>query len=624
MYKLKNALKTKLIFCVWRINTFSKKNQPSSKNKTSEYLIYFFTLNLWLILVSLYDTILHKQKQSNNSYLEKTVNPMSMQSQNVKLNQDLKLKGNRIKQMFEQTLPLGSSNFSSLRQANEIYVDKTDLIYKLAKNRGKIFLARPRRFGKSLLVSTFESLFKKGLQDFKNLKIEKLWTDKTYTVVRFDFSEVKEFSNADDFERQFNSLLISRFEAAGFNYSKNDYDVLIQLSNWLSSLASSSLVILIDEYDAPLTNCLDKPELFKEIRSIMSRLFLTLKANEGCLRFFFMTGITKFSNTSIFSAFNNLQDISLNPVFGTLLGYTENEIHNYFNEYLSHSAKVLNVEESQLLDQLRENYNGFSFDLRAQTHVYCPWSVLNFFNYPELGFQNYWYSSGGQPSVLMNYLVSHVLAKPDSYAEAKPIRLSELEAPRQYDDMNLEVLLNQAGYLTIREVTPDRYALLGYPNQEVAISMAELYADELLDGKRLQQIGQPSISEVLSNGSVEDVVRQFNSAVNSIDYQKYPIVDEASCRAYLQVLLIGAAMLPKVEIHTAHGRSDLEVNAGKRHWVFEFKYTKNDQEAEKLLEKAVQQMENRRYGQTDNFSELRRVALIFSEKNRSFITWQEV
>ena len=164
---------------------------------------------------------------------------MSMQSQNVKLNQDLKLKGNRIKQMFEQTLPLGSSNFSSLRQANEIYVDKTDLIYKLAKNRGKIFLARPRRFGKSLLVSTFESLFKKGLQDFKNLKIEKLWTDKTYTVVRFDFSEVKEFSNADDFERQFNSLLISRFEAAGFNYSKNDYDVLIQLSNWLSSLASS-------------------------------------------------------------------------------------------------------------------------------------------------------------------------------------------------------------------------------------------------------------------------------------------------------------------------------------------------------------------------------------------------
>ena len=526
--------------------------------------------------------------------------------------------------MFEKTLPLGSSNFSSLRQANEIYIDNTDLIYKLAKNRGKIFLARPRRFGKSLLISTLESLFKNGLQDFKGLDIEKQWTDKTYKVVRFDFSEVKEFSNAEDFEYQFNSLLISKFETVGFQYTKGSFDVFIQLSNWLASLAPSSLVILIDEYDAPLTNCLDKPELFRDVRSIMSRLFLTLKSNEGCQRFFFMTGITKFSNTSIFSAFNNLQDISLNPVFGSLLGYTENEIQIYFKDYLAHAAQVLNIDKPLLLKQLRENYNGFSFDLRAQTHVYCPWSVLNFFNYPELGFQNYWYSSGGQPSVLMNYLISHELAKPDSYAETKAIRLSELEAPRQYEDMNLEVLLNQAGYLTIREVTPDRYALLGYPNQEVAVSMAELYADELLDGKRLQKLGEPSIAEVLANGCVDDVVKQFNFAVNSIDYQRYPIVDEASCRAYLQVLLIGAAMLPQVEVHTAHGRSDLEVNAGKRHWVFEFKYMRKGESEENVLNEAVNQVTTHRYGQTTGSHTLKCVALVFSEERRSFVAWKEI
>ena len=155
---------------------------------------------------------------------------------------------------------------------------------------------------------------------------------------------------------------------------------MTQLSEWLSLLDSNCLVVLIDEYDAPLTSCLDQPNLFKEVRSTMSELFLTLKSNEGCLRFFFMTGITKLSNTSIFSAFNNLEDISLYPKYETLLGYTEEEIKHFFKDYLSRAAKQLSLTENQMMEQLRNHYDGFSFDQNASSHVYCPWSVLKFFN----------------------------------------------------------------------------------------------------------------------------------------------------------------------------------------------------------------------------------------------------
>ena len=291
--------------------------------------------------------------------------------------------------MIMKTLPLGRSTFATLRARNEIYVDKTDLIYQLARFDSKIFLARPRRFGKSLLISTLESLFKYGLRDFKGLAIEKLWNDKTYQVVRLDLSEIKEFSTADEFKLKFHDKLITKFSAAGFQYKNNDSLVMTQLSEWLSLQEPSCLVVLIDEYDAPLTSCLDDPSLFKIVRSTMSELFLTLKSNEGCLRFFFMTGITKFSNTSIFSAFNNLQDISLYPTYGTLLGYTEEEIRFFFEDYLIRAADRLHLTEQQILEQLRENYDGFSFDMDVSTHVYCPWSVLNFLNYPEMGFQNY-------------------------------------------------------------------------------------------------------------------------------------------------------------------------------------------------------------------------------------------
>ena len=300
-------------------------------------------------------------------------------------------------------LPLGYSDFVRLREEDCIYADKTALIYQLCAEGSKIFISRPRRFGKSLLTSTFESLFKYGLRDFQGLAIEKLWKDKTYDVVHLDFSEIREFSDKDDFELQFDHLLLSNFGAVGFIYDEKKGYPLVQISAWLATLPVSSLVILIDEYDAPLTNCLGNSALFNDVRRIMSSFFLKLKARDRCLRFSFMTGITKYRQTSIFSELNNFTDVSFDSGYGTLLGYTEEEILTNFAPWVDRACRMLNLSREELLTQLKKHYDGFCFDEFAQTHVYCPWSVLNFLKRPSRGFQNYWYESGGRPAVLLKY-----------------------------------------------------------------------------------------------------------------------------------------------------------------------------------------------------------------------------
>lgn len=519
-----------------------------------------------------------------------------------------------------QPLPLGRSDFAGLRMSGAVYVDKTELVFAMCRDINKIFLARPRRFGKSLLVSTFESLFRHGLRDFQGLAIEKLWTDKTYDVLRLDFSEMKEFSDGREFREKFVEKISARISVLDPTFSDASSNFATRLSLWLNARPTNSLVILVDEYDAPLTACLDKPEQLGQVRSTMSEFFLTLKANDRCLRFFFMTGITKLSHTSIFSAFNNLQDISLDSRYGALLGYTSDEIRTCFASYLERAQQELNLDSDELFTALHKNYDGFAFDRRASQRVFCPWSVLNFLSSPEEGFQNYWYQSGGRPTVLLKYLSNHAIADPAHYSETKQIRLSDLTTAQEYDDLNGEVLLTQAGYLTLKSVRPNGFALLGYPNQEVALSMAQLYADELMAGQALDEPDEEMLREVMAVGSVEDVVFRFNRAFGAIDYLRYPVRDEASCRAYLQVLLIGAAMLPCVENHSALGRSDLEVDAGSRHWVLELKYARSSAQVPRLLEEAATQLRQKRYGESSDHERLQ-LALVFDGSSRQFVAW---
>ena len=517
-----------------------------------------------------------------------------------------------------KNLPLGLSGFPNLRQSGSIYVDKTAQIYQMASVPGKFFLARPRRFGKSLLVSTLEALFAHGLRDFAGLDIEKLWNDKTYQVVRLDFSEVRDFSDVEDFSRQFYETLAAGFGAVGFE-PNNRSSLAIQLSIWLSKQPSGSLVVLIDEYDAPLTAVLDNDDLFNRVSAVMSRFYATLKSRDDCLRFLFLTGVTRFSHTNIFSGFNNLIDISLDARFGTLLGYTEDELCAYFGEHLDCACKALGVSRADLLEEMREWYDGFCFDTQAKTHVYCPWSVMRFLADDRYSFSNYWFSSGGQPNVLMRYLVRRRLQTPLDFDEAVPMDPSALLSTASYGQLDVNVLLHQTGYLSIRSVSPSGMLSLGYPNREVATSMALLYAKILTQKMDFSPL---ELLDALMSTKVDEVINLLNQVFLSLDYLRYPIRDESTFRACLQILFVGMSLRPQIEVHSAKGRSDLEVAVGQLRWVFELKFAKDGQDVHSLCALAVKQMAERDYGKTAHGKTCVRVALVFDERSRTVADWE--
>lgn len=523
-------------------------------------------------------------------------------------------------------LPLGTSDFARLRTTGKIYVDKTGQIYDLLSTYEKVFLARPRRFGKSLLVSTFESLFKYGLRDFKGLAIEKLWKEeKTYNVVRLDFSEIKVNGGIEKFRKDLSECLNDGFSSFGFVYDSKGSSTFRQLSRWFKELRENSVVILIDEYDAPLTSCLNDAQLFNAVRGTLSELYAVLKSNDRILRFVFITGITKFNKINIFSELNNLSDLSLDPQFGTLLGYSHQELQRYFAPYLSKASKVLQIEEQKLLQKLTAHYDGFCFEETAREKVFAPWSLLNFFAQPTRGLKDYWFESGGKPAVLMEYLKSHSLRHPEEYGREKTISLSSLAGSSDVEALSDIGLLTQAGYLTIKEVKYGDTVFLDYPNLEVRRAMAQLYIERLLNGRVAGQVGAGPIVKVLSEESAESVFHILNRLFLAIDYQNYPVRDESSVRAYVQVYFAGAGLEPKVELHNACGRSDLEVSTADRHWVFEFKVIREGENEEEKLREGIEQMTSRHYGEQESaFGFLRRVVLVYSIEFRQFVKWREV
>ncbi len=528
-------------------------------------------------------------------------------------------------------LPVSVTKFSKLRESGKLYVDKTDLVADIAANDGKFAFFRPRRFGKSLLLSTFESLFRHGLRDFRGLKLEKRWDDRTYDVVRLDFSLIRRFTTVEAYEENFKCFLTAAFRDAGFEYQPDDaLSVTYQLSNWLNNRPDSSLVLLIDECDAPLTEAINDPERFDYIRGLLADFYAKIKSNEGCLRFFFLTGITKFQNADIFSELNDVTDLSLLPAFGTLLGFTREEIETSFAPYVQRAAAALHLSPEAVLEQLTAHYDGYCFESTATQHVYSTWSVLNFFSRPESGFANYWYRSAGEATVLMRYLESHRLAAPEHYAEPCAITYESLDAPKSLASMSAPVLLTQTGYLTIRSVTANGVFYAGYPNEEVSQSMAWLYASMCLKDPDESKAKMAELPKALADGNTKIVMELFNTAFSCIDYLKAPVTSEASCRSHLQVLLIGACLLPSVEVHGARGRSDLEVTAGDCHWVFEFKFLKKETTdtaagTAALLADAEAQMKSKGYlAKSLEKQRTIGVALVFSEAERKLSAWKEL
>ena len=411
---------------------------------------------------------------------------------------------------LEVQLPFGYSSFAKLRKDKKIYVDKSHLLARIAQNGSSFFIARPRRFGKSLLVSTFKSLFTHGLSDFAGLNIEKMWTDHTYRVLHLDFSICANFDTIDGFQQSFTTIFDRALIEGGFDVPPPDRDAFRRFFAFLSAQPLGSLVLLIDEYDAPLTQHLDNSELFKKVQDKLSSFYLFVKHCDANLRFLFITGITKFQNTGIFSAFNSLNDITLNPDYSTLLGYTKDEILENFGAHINHAAQMLSCTPEHILEELKTYFDGYCFDELVSAKVFNPWSVLSFFYQPKIGFQNHWYASGGKPNILLKYLAKHVISQEILFKSGLSILRGELYSSYNFDTMNPKALLVHTGYLTItKRLNPFTFQL-DYPNKEVRQSLEMLYADELLSQRTLSECGIGDVHETLQHGEAADVVDMLN------------------------------------------------------------------------------------------------------------------
>lgn len=520
-------------------------------------------------------------------------------------------------------LPTGVCSFKEIRQGRNIYVDKTELIHSLALTHKRYFLSRPRRFGKTLLINTLEALFRDGLEDFRGLAIEKLWHDTTYDVLHLDFAGISDFKSADEFKtelyKKINFFMLKHPVSDDIALS-SDCDPWSRFDTYLSLRPTGQMVVLIDEYDAPLTHCLKDQDLFKDVSGILSQFYQILKSQSGALRFMLVTGICRFQHLGIFSGSNHLIDISMNPKYGTITGYDVSELTQYFSAYIDNAAGILGISRDECLEKLKYHYDGFCFDEQAKTHVFSPWSVLNFMQSPELGFSNYWYATAGDSTVLMEYLKQHGIKSPESYAQDVLISKETLQSTLSLNKLDDRAMLFHTGYLSIKGI--DEYfgdLILNYPNHEVADSLAKTYAEHELNKNELR-----AFTDLLLKGDPEQLIAELNRFLTSLDYRDYKLQDEASVRSMLQLTLMISGLHPKVEVHNHKGRSDLEVLADRRYFVFELKYQREgERSAEALLEEASAQIVANHYGE-QNFPELPhiRIALVFSQQERRFSLWK--
>ncbi|MDR3303438.1 MAG: AAA family ATPase, partial [Treponema sp.] len=379
-------------------------------------------------------------------------------------------------------LPIGLQDFKEIITEGYAYVDKTRYIHTMLTQGKNYFMSRPRRFGKTLTVSTLHYLFKGEKELFKDTWIYDQWDFKPHPVIRMSMTELTNES-PESVRSSLAHQLKQRYAAYGLEYDNVDYKQLF--SSLIKKLsAREKVVILIDEYDRPMLTHMGDPETAKAVRRIMQEFYLVIKDADAYLKMVFLTGITKISKAGIFSTLNHLDELTTKEAYASMLGYTREELEATFNERLEEGSAKLNISRDELLAKIKDYYNGFSFD--GKHFVYNPFSILNFFS--EYEFRNYWMQSG-LPSSLAEYAKTHTLKPEDylgTYLHADVLTSYEIEqAPP-------ESFLFQSGYLTFKEKDPEMGYLLDYPNREVRDSFSRLvlesaYAMDARTRNHLQQ-----------------------------------------------------------------------------------------------------------------------------------------
>ena len=532
---------------------------------------------------------------------------------------------------FTKLLP-NSCNFRDLIDNNRVYVDKTALICQIAKDeKGPYFISRPRRFGKSTLINTFHELFAHGTERFKGLEIEPLWKDKTYKVIHLDFSTFREVPSNSSFNKEFMDAFKLSLEEAGIEPTKENIDSPAKLLKKTLD-TESEVVLLVDEYDAPLTAVLNVSNEFEDRRKILSNFYLTVKSCDGKFRFIFITGVTYYLHTSIFSAFNNLKDLTLDLRYGALLGYTSEELEKYFSEYIDNVVVTLNKKfpterytHEKVVEELKRNYDGYSFDEDCMHHVYNPWSILNFLKSPHRGFIPYWVVSGGStPTFLVNYLKQGL----------EKYNADELQSLLQIDStvdkvssklyptidniakIDLFAILYQAGYFCIKGVNR-KILQIGIPNLEVKRAYSEIMLRLLTNNNDVQEKFTTSLYDVLCENNLDKLKDTLNCFINELSYETVKKFNEACFRDVLKLAMLTFNVSASTEVMGSCGRADITAEAGDYLYVFELKVTDNSKDIATKLTEAKEQIIKNKYTRRLTDKTVVPVALVLENNSKS-------
>jgi hypothetical protein len=490
-------------------------------------------------------------------------------------------------------LPIGIQTFSDIRENDYVYVDKTREIHRLIEQGKAFFLSRPRRFGKSLLVSTLEAIFKGNKALFEGLYIaDKIDWDERNPVIKLDWSSL---GHASATQMEEGAAIYLNKIAASYDINleqklaSNRFEELLQ---GLHKKEGRQVVVLVDEYDMPILDALSGPiETIDEIRNFLQSFYRVLKAADEHLRFVFLTGVSKFSKVSIFSGLNNLRDITLSNDYATICGYTQKELEHYFAAYIEDLAQAEHSDRQGVLDRIRHWYNGFSWD--GIHTVYNPFSTLLLFT--EKAIRNYWFETGTP-----TFLVNLIKERNDVKLLLEPSRMNDIEF-NSFDPRTLssKVLMFQTGYLTIKKAEKEPFGVglmytLGSPNEEVRISMLHyltssfaMYPVDDTFSIRNRMMGQ------LFNGDVSAFEMSARELFAHIPYQLH-LPREAYYHSLFLLWLNLLGFEVQAEVSTDKGRIDAVWIWEDRVVITEVKFSV-DGHPETLLEIALAQIRENRY-----------------------------
>lgn len=477
--------------------------------------------------------------------------------------------------------PLGIQTFSEIINKKMLYIDKTAYIYNIAASGKYFFLGRPRRFGKSLLVSTMQSYFEGKKQLFRGLAIEKLeseWTE--YPVLHFDMSGGKHM-DAEQFEQYLGYRLEEEEKKWGIAIHVNGANNrLIELINTAYDKTGKQVVVLVDEYDAPMLDVVHETDCLDKLRNTMRNFYSPLKYCDPKLRFVFLTGITKFSQMSIFSELNNIKNISMDNEYAAICGITEEEMLTQMSDDIDALAQAQGIVREEAISKLKDNYDGYHFSAKSPD-MFNPYSLLNCFADNE--FNDYWFSSG-TPTYLLNMMRKYEVMPTDVITRVEA-DASEFDAPTE-NMTTIMPLLYQSGYITIKDYNRAyNYYTLDVPNKEVKVGLTKALIPSYVTRNTLATTNTARrIAQALDKRDMDGALRLLQTFLGTIPYCENTNYEGHYQQLLFVVFSLLTDFLVDVEVHTPNGRVDIVLLTRTDLYLIELKLNKTAQEAMRQID----------------------------------------